>query len=127
MNKNFVCGIIFMLLVGVFVGGCGSKYNDDILTVRKGSMNMLPDVPIGKAFDQFFSNGKWTSFTSKKKEKIVEFNGKCEFIGEPVDMKIQFSLDGDTFTLEYLGLDGVGMEDEIATEMLRKILSDYKP
>ena len=127
MSKNFVCGIISLLLIGIFVGGCGGKYDDDILTVREGTMNRMPNVPIGKAFDQFFDKGNWQSFTSTENERIVEFNGESKIFDESVKITIQFSLNGDKFSLRHLGVDGEAMPDEAALTILDTILSSYKP
>ena len=65
--KKFFSVIIYALMVLTLFGGCsssGSSYDKNVLMVREGTMNMNPSVPIGKAFDQFFANGKWKSFTS---------------------------------------------------------------
>ena len=124
MSKNFLCGMIFLLLVGMFVGGCGS---DDVSTVRDGTMNMAPDVPIGKAFDQFFDKGSWKSFTSTENKRIVEFNGENKIFDETVNTKIQFKLkDDDTFSLEYFGVDGESLPNESAVLLLGTILDSYK-
>ena len=125
MSKNFLCGIISLLLVGMLVGGCGS---DDVSTVRDGTMNMAPDVPIGKAFNQFFDKGSWKSFTSTEHERIVEFNGENKIFDETVNTKIQFKLkDDDTFSLEYVGVDGEGLPNESAVLFLGTILESYEP
>ena len=128
MSKNFFCGITFLLLIGIFVGGCGGKYDDDILSVRNGTMNMAPNVPIGKAFDQAFEKGNWKSFTSTEHERIVEFNGENKIFDETVKTKIQFKLaDDDTFSLRHVGIDGEALPDDVAVAFLETVLTAYKP
>ena len=125
MSKNFLCGIISLLLVGMLVGGCG---NDDVSSVRDGTMNMAPGVPIGKAFDQAFDKGSWKSFTSTENERIVEFNGENKLLDETVKTQIQFKLsDDDTFSLEYVGVDGEGLPNEAAVVLMKTILFSYEP
>ena len=119
--KKIFCAMI--LLTALIVGGCG----DDVSTVRDGTMNMAPGVPIGKAFEQFFDKGNWKSFTSTENERIVEVNGEGKVFDETVNTKIQFKLsDDDTFTLEYVGVDGEGLPDESAVVFLETILESYK-
>ena len=125
MSKNFVCGIISLLLVGILISGCGF---DDVSSVRDGTMNMAPDVPIGKAFNQFFDKGSWKSFTSTKNERIVEFNGESKIFDETVKTKIQFKLTGDdAFRLDYVGIDGEGMPHLMAVTFVNEILDSYEP
>ena len=119
--KKIFC--VMILLTALLVGGCG----DDVSTVRDGTMNMAPDVPIGKAFNQFFDKGSWKSFTSTEHERIVEFNGENKIFDETVNTKIQFKLkDDDTFSLEYFGVDGESLPNESAMVILETILESYK-
>ena len=51
-------GIISLLLVGIFIAGCGGeKYDKNVQLVRNGTLKMNPNVPIGKAFDQYVALG----------------------------------------------------------------------
>ena len=127
MSKNFVCGIISLLLVGILVGGCGQD-DADISKVREGHMNDMPNVPIGKAFDQAFDKGSWQAFTSTENERIVEFNGENKIFNETVKTKIQFKLTGDdAFRLDYVGIDGEGLPHLMAVTFVNEILDSYKP
>ena len=73
-SRATIFGIISLLLIGIFIAGCGGeKYDKSILLVRNGTLKMNPNVPIGKAFDQFFANGKWQSFISTENKTFVEF------------------------------------------------------
>ena len=114
-----------MLLVGMLVAGCGGDKN--VQLVREGTMNRMPGVPIGKAFDQFFDKTNWESFTSTDNETIVEFNGKSKLFDEYVNVTIQFSVHGKTFNLRHVGIEGVPMDDAAALAVLDTILSEYKP
>ena len=68
---------ILCLICFITIGstGCGSdKYVD---LVRESTMQMEPNIKIGKAFDQYFANGEWNSYETKQKDRIVEFKGGC--------------------------------------------------
>ena len=126
--RSFICGIISLLLVGVLVAGCGGdSYDKNVQLVRNGTMDRMPGVPIGKAFDQFFDKTSWESFTSTDNETIVEFHGKSKLFDEYVSVTIQFSVHGKTFNLKYVGVGDVPMDDVTALAILDTILSEYKP
>ena len=126
-SKRLIFGIITLLLVGVLVGGCGGdKYDKNVQTVRNGRFYMTPNVPVGKAFDQFFSDGKWHSFTSTDNETIVEFTGGCTWYNAPAKMLVQFNVEGENFVLRYVDINGVAMNFEDSASILEKVLSEYK-
>ena len=116
------------MIVAIIFTGCADKGDKNIQLVKNGSMDSHPNVPIGKAFSQFFSNGKWTSFKSTDNKQIVEFNGNCLFLDETVSIKIQFEiLKNERFTLSYVGMDGEDMPNILRPEFMQKILDDYQP
>ncbi|MBE8948987.1 MAG: hypothetical protein SR3Q1_00080 [Quinella sp. 3Q1] len=121
-------GIISLLLVGIFIAGCGGeKYDKNVQLVRNGTLKMNPNVPIGKAFDQFFANGKWKSFTSTENKSVVEFNGDCSWYNAPAKMTIQFIIvEENAFNLEYVGINDVAMNLFESTGIVEKVLSEYK-
>lgn len=126
-KKNFLVFISLMFIAIIFTS-CGDAADKNIQLVKNGTMDNMPNVPIGKAFDQFFSNGKWTSFKSTDNKQMVEFNGNCLFLDEQVSMKIQFEILNDTrFALYYVGMDGEDLPDVTRPDVLNRILEDYKP
>lgn len=127
MKKFFSVFASFMLITIIFAG-CAEKGDKNIQLVKNGSMDSNPNVPIGKAFDHFFSNGKWTSFTTKNDEEIVEFNGRCLFLDVEVPMKIQFEiLNKKRFSLVHMSIDGENLDTTSRNIILSGILEDYKP
>ncbi len=127
MKKFFSVFASFMLITIIFAG-CAEKGDKNIQLVKNGSMDSNPNVPIGKAFDHFFSNGKWTSFTTKNDEEIVEFNGRCLFLDVEVPMKIQFEiLNKKRFSLVHMSIDGENLDATSRNIILSGILEDYKP
>ena len=126
-TKLTVLSVISLMLVSIFMAGCGGeKYNKTIQLVRNGTLQMNPNVPIGKAFDQFFANGQWKSFTSTENKTVVEFNGDCTFYNAPAKMKVQFIVNGNAFNLEYVDINGVSMNLFESAGIVEKILSEYR-
>lgn len=127
--KKFFSAIASFMIVAVIFTGCADKGEKNIQLVKNGSMDSNPDVPIGKAFAQFFSNGKWTAFTTKKGKEIVEFNGRCLFLEiEEVDVKIQFEiLNKERFSLVHMSIDGENLDSDSRSIVLSGILEQYEP
>ena len=124
MKKIFLF-ILASILLTINLSGCGS--NDEyVQMVRNGHMNMNPNVQVGKAFDQFFSKSDWKSFQSTDNERIVEFNGESEFFDQKVPVKIQFIVEGDSFSLHYMRLGELELDGITGVGALAEILNSYK-
>ncbi|WP_196243094.1 hypothetical protein [Selenomonas ruminantium] len=89
---------------------------------------MEPNVPVGKAFDQFFTNGKWKSFENNG-YRYVEFNGECTWYNAPADFTIQFQLDtsNKNFSIYYVEINGSSLNDFDSLGVVSKVLEDYNP
>ena len=129
MKINFRLVLLSSLVLTVFLmAGCGgNNYDTNVRLVREGHLEAYPNIPVGKAFDQFFINDSWKSFTSTEKEKIVEFNGECTFDNAPATLKVQFAITGNYFRVHYVGLNNVPLNDFDGLSVLDKVLSEYKP
>lgn len=124
-----VC-MICLMIIGSLAAGCGDSYDKNVLLVRNGTMNMMRNVPIGKAFDQFFNKGgSWESFTSKRNETIVEFKGKYSlFDTTPSKALVQFRLTGNnSFDLQYVEIDGEPMDYDEQMVFMAMVLAAYNP
>ena len=126
--KNFFKIFSSLVIVAIIFTGCADKGDKNIQLVKNGTMDSNPNVPIGKAFSQFFSNGRWTSFTTKNNEEIVEFNGRCLFLEiEEVDVKIQFEiLNKKRFSLVHMSIDGENLDPDARNIILSGILEKYE-
>lgn len=124
-QKIFSVVISSLLMLTLFTG-CGNSYDADVLTVREGHFDGYPNVPIGKAFDQFFVNGHWESFKSTTNQTIVEFTGDCNWNNIPAKLKMQFTVTGQRFEVNYFAIDNnpVTVVEGIAS--IEKILSEYR-
>ena len=124
-KKKLIFIVVIISLMSVLFAGCGDdKY---VHTVKNGSLDMAKGVPIGKAFDQFFSNEKWESFVSENNERIVEFNGECRWNNNPATCCVQFRILNDSrFEVSYLDINGVSMNWWDSSGILNKVFQQYK-
>ena len=124
-RKKLILIAVIISLMSVLFAGCGDdKY---VQTVKNGSLDMAKGVPIGKAFDQFFSNEKWESFVSENNERIVEFNGECRWNNNPATCCVQFRILNDSrFEVSYLDINGVSMNWWDSSGILNKVFKQYK-
>ena len=124
-RKKLILIAVIISLMSVLFAGCGDdKY---VQTVKNGSLDMAKGVPIGKAFDQFFSNEKWESFVSENNERIVEFNGECRWNNNPATCCVQFRILNDSrFEVSYLDINGVSMNWWDSSGILNKVFQKYK-
>lgn len=98
-----VIGVVAVVLVAVFIasmGSDGSVYeSEEVTRVKNGHfLNYSEDdgyTDIGTAFENYFSDTSWESFTSEEGMEIVEFNGICMYYDEETNCSIQFELDDD--------------------------------
>ena len=119
---KLLTSLTVFLLTACLLAGCGGddKY---VSMVKNGSMDMAPNVKIGKAFDDFFGNPQWKSFVSTDNERIVEFSGNCTFANKPAHCKIQFVIQQDNrFQWKATTLNDVNMPWMLAEGLLRKAL-----
>ena len=124
-KKKLIFIVVIISLMSVLFACCGDdKY---VQTVKNGSLDMAKGVPIGKAFDQFFSNEKWESFVSENNERIVEFNGECRWNNNPATCSVQFRILNDSrFEVSYLDINGVSMNWWDSSGILNKVFQQYK-
>ena len=124
-KKKLIFIVVIISLMSVLFAGCGDdKY---VQTVKNGSLDIAKGVPIGKAFDQFFSNEKWESFVSENNERIVEFNGECRWNNNPATCCVQFRILNDSrFEVSYLDINGVSMNWWDSSGILNKVFQQYK-
>jgi uncharacterized protein YdeI (BOF family) len=114
-QKIVIIVIGISIIAGIIgsLGGNDDNYNETISIVTKGYFNDYPDVAVGKAFNNFFSNPKWENFVSDDGEQIVEFDGEASLDDENVLVEIQFIVDKSNgmFEVCWLGVDGESQSD----------------
>lgn len=96
---------IIFLIITLLLFGCS---NSPIVTiVQRGYFDEYRNKTIGQAFNNFFGSPSWKYFLAKDGGDIVEFNGKATLDGNPVKVKIQFSVDkkGGAFEVVYFAVN----------------------
>ena len=84
-------------------------YNHPVNVVKDGSFGVLPDMPIGNAFDTYFDDPYWEFFISTDDLDIVEFVGYVTVGDLLFEVVIQFYVEplDEYFELFYWEIDGL--------------------
>ncbi|MBB6453689.1 uncharacterized protein YpmS [Salirhabdus euzebyi] len=90
-----------------------SSQDPYVSIVTEGNFYDYPNDYVGRSFNDFFSAPKWEYFLSEEDEHIVEFNGKAEYMGDTVNVCIQFGVDPVTeeFEVVWSDIDEYEMSD----------------
>lgn len=94
-GKELAFGQKVASFIGGFFGGTDPGIGEErgiVRIVKEGHFNRYPNKTIGVAFNKFFDSPSWKHFLAQDGKDIVEFNGKGTFNGEPVNVKIQFTV-----------------------------------
>lgn len=110
----------------LFISGCGTdKY---VSLVKQGSLNSHPNVPIGEAFDQFFSYPKWESLETKDKRRIVRVSGNCMYNDREAKLTVNFLITGEsTFELRSCSINFSPQPPLKRNAIVAQILDEYNP
>lgn len=129
-----VCLVIAAVLIFSDAFTAGEKSGDEKLTtedeyvemVQEGSLYYFPDETIEDAFNEFFGEPEWKSFVSEDGNRIVEFNGECEYDGESENLCMQFEVDEETgeFEIIYVDIAGESFEYDELSDILDVIFAE---
>ena len=119
---SIVVGCVCLIIAAVLIFGEAFSASEKtggtdkyVEIVQEGSLYYFPDETVEEAFDDFFADPEWKSFVSEDGDRIVEFNGTCEYYGEDENLCMQFTVDEDTseFEITYVDIAGesFGIED----------------
>ena len=123
LPRKIVC-ILVVLITALALFGCAGE-NKYVQLVKNGSMQMEPNIKIGKAFDDFFGNPKWKYFEASDRSKVVEFNGECTWWGNDAHCTIQFLINSETtFELGAVEINGQAMNVVDSASILHKALTN---
>lgn len=130
-KKTFLqmLGMFVVIVVISIVVGSNLDSVADIVQpgagVRNAYLTQYSDkVTVEKAFDHFFSNGKWDTYKADG-YSYVTFTGTCEYLGKPADARITFQITGENFRVDRLDINGVEQSDFILAVLLEKVYEDY--
>lgn len=96
---------------------------DYVPVVKDGKLKNYPDKTVGEAFEAFFEEPSWESFEAENGKQAVNFNGKCEYMGEKVNCLVQFIIDddGESFELYAVEINGDPISEIEILAMLEAI------
>lgn len=120
---NFLASVIVVGTITLYI------INPDTLkpgaSVRNAYLSQYStQVTIEEAFDDFFSNEKWSTYKDES-YKYVVFSGVCQYKEEPADIRITFKITGENFVVDSMDINGVEQNDLILYLMLEKIYEVY--
>ncbi|WP_251444041.1 hypothetical protein [Veillonella intestinalis] len=117
--------LFILLSILLLVGGCG--YDDNVKVVRNGNFYDYPNIPIGEAFDDFFEDSKWESFTSDDNRIIVDFKGKCLYNDKKANVHMQFTLyNNQSFEVTYSSINDVPINILMHGGLIYKVMDSYE-
>lgn len=95
------------------------------IEVRQGYLSQYSSyVTIEEAFNNFFSNAKWSTYTSRGYDYVL-FSGNCYVFNESADVRIHFKITGEHFKVDSIEINetpvGILMQDAI----LQSVYEDY--
>lgn len=136
--RRAIMGIVSIVVEIAIFGGIIFAFNSGtldegiILDIIKPGYNVRTaylskyseHVTIEEAFDNYFSNGKWSTYKSEG-YKYVVFTGSCMFADEPADARIVFKITGERFSADSLEINGVDMGALMLASMLNDIYEEY--
>lgn len=112
-NKTLIAviGVIVVLIVGVALASMAGE-SEEVTRVKEGHFIDYSEdegyTDIGTAFENYFSDTSWESFTSEDGMEIVEFNGTCMYYDKETNCSIQFELyDDGGFSIYAMEFNGV--------------------
>ena len=135
MKRSLLAVVVAVTLV---VTGCGISTNspgntssssdsgnsndntsilDDLVTadsanvsmVKGGNVGACSTATLGEMADAFLDSPDWSEFTSDTGKTVVELKGGITNDGLPAEALFQFVVTGNTFSTNYLSIDGQNM------------------
>lgn len=87
----------------------------------------VPNIPLGDALDAFCSETEWDAFLTKQGEEIVEFRGNCNYEGQALKLRIQFTLDmvHNDYEINYFAFDEKAQTGRVMDSFFQTVYQSY--
>lgn len=125
---SLIVSIIGVILAIALFGSAFSNdtQNEKIYGIKHAYLEAYSsDVTIGDAFDAFFSNSTWETY-SEGDTDYVKFAGECTFYGKPALMVVIFEyMENDWFKVSDIQLNGESLSSFDESSVLDKIFKSY--
>lgn len=134
MEKRTKMLIVLTVFLSLLLAGCGGDEKANVVTsldqrtnvVRDGQLNDHPNVKIGDAYDEFFSNPQWKYFEGEKKEGIITFSGNCTYKDKEINVRQQFILgENGTFTVGAVAFNDIDQIASLGNALISKVYEEY--
>lgn len=117
--------IVIIVFVVVVKPDFLSEFIQPGANVRNAYLSQYSEkVTIEEAFDDFFSNGKWSTYKEDGYSYVL-FTGTCEYLGKKADVRVTFKITGENFTVDSLDINGRTQNDLILYSLLSAVYEDY--
>lgn len=118
-----------IFLVTIFLISCTDDNSQMYISQVKDGVPFMYEeynVTFGQAFNNFFSNPKWSYFRSDNEKDVVEFRGGCQILSVDSDVLIQFEiLENGEFEAAYYEINNAATNDFIGSSLIEKAFETY--
>lgn len=125
---KIVAGVVIFIIVFFIVVNKPDFFSNIMqpgASVRNAYLSQYSEkVTIENAFDNFFENGKWSTY-KKEGYSYVLFTGTCEYYGKKADARISFKITGENFIVDSLDINGQAQNDLMLYSLLSTVYKDY--
>jgi|GEM_PF-5797990 len=107
----------------VFDSSSEDKY---VQMVKDGRLSGYPNKTVGKAFNDFMGNARWSSGVSEEGQRFVNVKGKIMYADKEVEAVVQFFIDSNEEFFEYNACEfnGIPQSYFVFLALLEKIYGD---
>jgi len=121
---QLIVGFVLICVVAIFAVTHLDTITDIFqpgASVRNAYMTEYSEsVTVEEAFEDYFADGQWSTYKDRGDPYVV-FNGTCELLGVPVDVKLTFKITGKHFTIDRLEVNGVEQNDFMLYRLLESV------
>lgn len=93
----------------------------EVKMVRNGTLQMCPNHTLGKMAESFMGSPSWESGKAKDGTSLVNVSGQITYSDKPVEAKVQFAIEGDSFSFQAFEMNNVPSANIIAISLLGKM------
>lgn len=106
--------------------GYGS-YSNPYVNMVKTAKHSTYGITYGAAFNNFFTNPKWSYFMASTGEHVVEFEGGFFYDNAPATATVQFVVDTTegTLTVYHLSINDVAQSKLMLSALVKKVFESY--
>ena len=127
-NKTLkvVIGVIVVLIAAIGIASLAGE-SEEVSCVKNGYFEAYPSESgypsIGEAFDDYFSDPSWESFTSEEGMEIVQFDGGFTYYDDDTDCSLQFQVyDDGSFEIYAVEFNGVPQNKLVIAALVERVM-----